>query len=266
MSWTLFKTTARANWPLLLVITLILMIYVPTAIAMFNPESAEDMEAMLGLMPEAMIRAMGFVDLGTDLTRYLGNYLYGFIMLAFPTIYTVMLANRLIARHVDSGSMAYLLTTPTTRVRIALTQAVYLAASLFVMILFATLIAIGLSEAMFAGHLDIGGFLALNWVTYLSLLAAAGVSFLASCGFGEARYSLAFGAGIPALFFVFRMLSQLGGSTEWMRWLTVYSFVNVDRVLSGGPFALHATLVLVPLAIALPAAGIAIFNRKSLAL
>lgn len=266
MSWTLFKTTARANWPLLLVLTLILMIYVPTAIAMFNPESAEDMEAMLGLMPEAMIRAMGFVDLGTDLTRYLGNYLYGFIMLAFPTIYTVAIANRLVAKHVDSGSMAYLLTTPNTRVRIATTQAVYLAASLFVMILFATLVAIGMSEAMFAGHLDIGRFIALNWITFLSLLAAAGVSFLSSCAFGEIRFSLAFGAGVPALFFVFRMLSQLGGSTEWMRWLTVYSFVNVGRVLSDGPFVVLATIVLVPMAIALLATGIAVFNRKSLAL
>ena len=265
MSWTLFRTTFRANWVLLLVFTLILMIYVPTAIAMFNPESAEDIEAMLSMMPEGMIRAMGFVDLGTDLTAYLANYLYGFIMIAFPMIYCILLANRLIARHVESGSMAYLLTTPNTRVRIAGTQALYLAGSLFVMFAVAVAAGVGMSEAMFPGLLDIPRFLTLNWVTYLALLTGAGIGFVSSCAASETRQSLAVGAGVPVLFFVFRMLSLLDEQTEWMKYLSVYSVINTDRVLAGGSYSLIVTLVLVPVVAGLFALGVVVFDRRSLA-
>ena len=265
MNWTLLKTTFRANWVLLLVFTLILMIYVPTAIAMFNPDSAEDIEAMLGMMPEGMIRAMGFVDLGTDLTGYLANYLYGFIMIAFPMIYCSLLANRLIARHVDSGSIAYLLTTPNTRVRIATTQALYLVASLFVMFAIAVAVAVAMSAAMFPGLLDIPRFVALNWVTCLALLTGAGIGFVSSCAASETRHSLAFGAGVPVLFFVFRMLSLLDEQTEWMKYLSAYSIVDTDRVLAGGSYTLIVTLVLVPVVAGLFAAGVVVFDRRSLA-
>lgn len=265
MNWTLFRTTFRSNWVLLLVFTLILMIYVPTAIAMFNPESAEDIEAMLSMMPEGMIRAMGFVDLGTDLTGYLANYLYGFIMIAFPMIYCILLANRLIARHVDSGSMAFLLATPNTRVRIATTQALYLVVSLFVMLAIAVTVAVVMSEAMFPGLLDVPRFLALNWITYLALLTGAGIGFVSSCAASETRQSLAVGAGVPVLFFVFRMLSLLDEQTEWMKYLSAYSFVDTDRVLAGDSYALVVTLVLVPVVAGLIALGVVVFDRRSLA-
>lgn len=265
MNATLLRANLRANWVLLLVFTLVLMIYVPTAIAMFNPESAEEMEAMLSLMPEGMIRAMGFVDLGTDLTHYLGNYLYGFIMIGFPMIYCITLANRLIARHVDNGSMAYLLTTPNTRVRIAATQALYLAGSLFVMLVIAVAVVVVMSEAMYPGLLDIPRFLALNWVTYLSLLAAASVGFVSSCAASETRQSLAVGAGVPVLFLVLRMLSLLDEQTAWMKSLSVYSFISVDRVLGDGSYPLVVTLVLVPVCAALIVIGIVVFDRRSIA-
>lgn len=266
MSWTLFKTTLKANWILALVFTLILLIYVTTSASMFDPESAETMEAMLELVPDYMARAMGFVNFGTDLTQYLGNYLYGFIMIIFPLIYCVILANRLIAKHVDSGSMAYLLTTPTTRVEIAATQAAYLVGSLAVVLAISVAVAIGIGESVFPGMLDIPAYLMLNLVTYLTLTVAAGIGFLSSCAFSQARHSLAFGAGIPVLFFVFRMVSEIGEETSWLRYFTVFSFIDVEEILAGSGFALVAIAVLLPLALILFGAGVWIFDRRSLAL
>ena len=111
-----------------------------------NPDSAEALNTMLELLPEGMVKALGFQNMGTDLTGYLSNYLYGFIFLTFPMIYCAIMANRLIAKHVDSGSMAYLLTTPHSRVRIATTQAIYLAASVLAIMLINVGLAILMSE------------------------------------------------------------------------------------------------------------------------
>ncbi len=55
---------------------------------------------------------MGFSGLVTDLTGYLASWLYGLLMFGFPMVYCIILGNRLVARQVDSGSFAYLLSTP----------------------------------------------------------------------------------------------------------------------------------------------------------
>ena len=266
MSWALFKATTKANWILTIIFSAIVLIYVTTSASMFNPESAETMEAMLDLLPDGMIRAMGFVNLGTDLTAYLSNYLYGFIMIIFPMAYTIIMANRLIAKHVDSGSMAYLLTTPNTRVRIALTQAVYLVISLAVIVAISVIVAILFSESMFPGMLDIAAYLALNVVTYLAMFVVAGISFLSSCSFGQTRYSLTVGAAIPVLFFILKMLSEISDETKFLRFFTVLSFINIDEILSGSGYTLIATAVLLPLGVVIFAAAIWTFHRRSLAL
>ena len=80
MNSTLFKTDLKSNWVIFTFIFGMLMIYVSTSIAMFNPDTAEAMDAMFSMLPEGMIKAFGFVGLGTNLTTYLAGYLYGFIL------------------------------------------------------------------------------------------------------------------------------------------------------------------------------------------
>lgn len=264
MSGSLFKTTLKANWTIALALTMFIMIYVATSISMFNPESAEFIESMLNVMPEGMLRVFGFENLGTDLTQYIANYLYGFIMLIFPFIYTSIIGNRLIAKHVDSGSMAYLLATPNTRNTVSLTQAVYHITSTTAVFVFITAAAILMSAGLWPGMLKAGLFIVLNLVTLSATLVAAGISFLASCIFSDTKYSLAFGVGIPLLFVVFRMIHGLSDKTEWMKYLSIYTVIDIERILEGGSYALFATIVLLGISAVLYAAGIIIFNKKSL--
>ena len=264
MSSSLFKATLKSNWSIALGITLFILIYISTSISMFNPENAEFIESMLRVMPEGLMKALGFINLGTDFTQYLGNYLYGFIFLVFPFIYTSVVANRLIAKHVDSGSMSYLLSTPNTRVKIASTQAAYLILSTSVIFTILTGIAIAMSTGIWPGLLNIGLFIVLNIVTLAATLVVSGVSFLFSCIFNENRLSLAFGVGIPLLFVVFRMVYSLSEKIDWLKYLTVYTVVDVEKLLDGGPYALFATLILLGITVVLYAAGIIIFNKKSL--
>jgi ABC-2 type transport system permease protein len=266
MNLPLFKATLRANWMIALVFTLFILIYVVSSIGMFDPVSAEAIDTMLSMLPEGLVKALGFANLGTDLTGYIANYLGGFILLVFPMIYCAIIANRLVAKHVDSGSMAYLLTTPHTRVRIATTQAIYLIASLGAVLIVDLGAAALMSAALFPGQLAIGEFLAFGWVTYLVLIVIAGIGFFSSCVFDETRYSLALGAGLPVLFLIFRMVSTLSDYIAWMRYLTVYSFVDIERILDDPAYLLPVTLILVAVGGVLFAGAVRVFDRRSLAL
>ena len=62
-----------------------------------------------------------------------GSIFYKMAGLLLPIIYMIMTSNALIAGQVDSGSMAYVLSTSTKRRTVTFTQALYLAGSLLLM-------------------------------------------------------------------------------------------------------------------------------------
>lgn len=61
------------------------------------------------------ISAFGMTNPSSTLIEFLSSYLYGFIYLVFPLIFKIIIANKLVVRYVDQGSMAYLLSTPMSR-------------------------------------------------------------------------------------------------------------------------------------------------------
>lgn len=266
MSKSLFVVDLKANWQIILFISLFVMIYVVTSVAMYDPVSVEKMEQMFSLLPEGMLKAFGFDNLGTDMTGYLGHYLYGFIVIVFPLIYIVISANKLMARHVDSGSMAYLLTTPVTRIRIATTQAVFHLFGLFFIFLIDVGTLLILSASMFPGLLDLGRFLSLNFGTIAALAVTGGISFFFSCLFNDSRNALALGAGIPVAFFVFKMVSEIGEELEALRYITVFSVIQTDRILADPTFGIATGLILLAVSVVLYGLGVTIFNKKSLAI
>ena len=117
---------------------------------------------------------------------------------------------------------------------------------------------------MWPDLLKIGLFIMLNLVTLAATLVVSGVSFFFSCLFSESRLSLAFGVGIPMLFVVCRIIYSLSEKIDWLKYLSVYTIVNIEKILDGSPYSLFAILILLGVTAVLYAAGIIIFNKKSL--
>lgn len=266
MSKVLFKVNIKSNYPLFLFVTAILLLYTTMSVGMFDPLNAEMIEAMLNMMPNSMMKAFGFDSLGTELTGYLGNYLYGFIYLVFPMIYTILVSNKLIAKHVDTGSMAYLLTTPHSRTVIARTQAIFLAVSTLFIFLINVAVAIVMSEIMFRGLLQIGSYIMLNVVTYLCLLLVSSIGFFFSCLFNDTKNSLAFGAAIPIVFVVLKMVSAINDNLSMLKYFSLYSLVDVNKILEGGPYPFIVSLILLFVASIIFTASIKLFDKRSLSI
>lgn len=265
MSLTLFKKTLKQNWILQLIFFAVLLMYMTTMLSMYNPEDMEGLIIMIEAFPEELRSAFGFDALVTDLTGYLASWLYGMLMIGFPMVYSIILGNRLVAKMVDNGSFAYLLSTPNTRVRIIITKGVYALASIF--ILFAALFAAGVlaAEAMFPGELNISAFFRLNVTTMLVNMVVMMIAFFFSCLFNETKFSLGFGAGIPIMFLLMNMLGGTSPESVILSDISIFGFYDPVRLVTGeavwGINLLYAGVIAV-----LFAAGTYIFNRKRLPL
>ena len=265
MNLPLFKQGCRSNSKILLLFAAVLTMYISLITTMFDPKIGSILDQMVQTMPEIMA-AVGMSSPGSTLISFLNNYLYGFLMLLFPMLYSVIVANRLIARHVDKGSMAYLLASPVSRTRVAFTQLGVLLSGLALLIGYCTALGILCAHLFFPGELDVGQFLLLNIGALLLHTALAGIAFFASCIADETRISLSLGAGLPILFYIFQMLANMGGGLKFFRYLTPFTLFDSAALASGEAAAFWGPAILGGAALLLFAGGILLFRRRDLPL
>lgn len=263
MSWALFKADVKMNrfiWALMLGLYLM---YVLIMISMFDPESVASLNDMMAMMPKELIDAMGFT-FGTTLLTFLSGSLYGILLYMFPLILSIVISNRLIAGMVDKGSMSCLLSTPNSRRKIAVTQAVFNLSAVAALFTAVTVAGIIGCEAAFPGQLEIGKFLLLNVNAILAYCAISGITFFFSCLFGDSSKSLGFGAGLPIAFVLMQMLGDSGEKMRWLGKLSLFTLFDPDRLFAGDTFAYIGMAVFAALAVILYTAGIWVFDKKDL--
>jgi ABC-2 type transport system permease protein len=232
---------------------------------MYDPATQETLNEMLLKLPPELVAAMGFSGAGSSLLSFTATYFYGFLIFLLPLIYSVIVSNRSISSHVDKGSMADLLSTPNTRQKIAQTQACFLLASITLLITCIAVLGIVLSEILFPGALDIIGFLVLNIGTLLLYYALTGIGFFASCLFDDTKNSLTLGAGLPVAFLLLQMISDVGETTRFLKYINLFTLFDTEKMIQGEGYIINF-LVLAGIAIVLYSAGIYSFNKKDLPL
>lgn len=148
------------------------------------------------------------------------SYLYGFILLIFPMLFSILRGNGLVAKYVDRGSMVTLVAAPVKRRTIAMTQMSALVSGIFLMVIYATGLELLIAQSGYPGELAVSELLKLNAGLLCLQLFIGSICFLASCIFSDTKYSIAFGAGVPALMYVFQMLANTGEKAEKIRYCT----------------------------------------------
>ncbi len=264
MNLPLFKATAKTNWAIFIIFLAILLMYMSIMISMFDPEDVDAIAELYETLPQGMLDAFGFDAPVTDMVSFIALYFYGFLVLMFPMIYCIILANRLVAAQVDRGSMAYLLATPNSRAKIVTTQAAYLVLSVILLLGLTAAAGVAVAEAMFPGEMDIAAFLSLNLVTILMTIAVSSICFFFSCFFSEVKHSIALGGGVPIFFFVINMLKNIGENHEWLKYLSIYSLFDPHEIVTGDEPVTMVCLIFAGIALVLYSAGIAIFSRRNL--
>lgn len=263
LNLTLYKRGLKEIWKMLLIFAAIITMYFAVIIPMFDPEIGSILEQFAQAMPEFMT-LFGMVLKESTMLGFISAYLYGFIMLAVPMVFSILCSNMLMSRHIDRGSMVYLLSAPVKRSSVAFTQMKVIVTGIFALVVYSTVLGIVLCESVFPGQLEIGKFLLLNAGALSLHLFVAGISFLCSCVFNEAKHSTWFGAGIPTVAFILRMIANNGGTAENAKYVTFFSLYSPEKIstLDGG--AIAGIIVLFAGGIALFFAAIALFSKKDL--
>lgn len=264
ISLTLFKRDIKSNYKIILLFFAILTLYSVSIVYMYDPATTNAFEEMAKSMPEVM-KAFGMASVGANITEYIANYLYGLIILMFPIICIIILGNKLIASYVERGSMAYLLATPNKRVKIALTQAVFMWIASAVLLIYVSGLIIFFCNILHGGDLDVKTFIIMNVVLYSLHLAVSGICFFVSCISNDTKFYFTIGAGVPVLFYLLQALANMGGKLENFKYFTLFTLFNTSDIVAGES-VIAPILVLISIAIVLYGGGIYIFSKRDLPL
>lgn len=265
MNKTLFAKELRANLFVSGIIAAVLAMYIGMIVSMFDPKLGESLDLMMQSMPE-IFAAFGMATQATTLIDFMLNYLYGFLLTVFILVLILIMANKLMVRYLDRGAMAYLLATPNSRTRIALTMIGVMVAILAGLMVVVTALEAGFAEALFPGELDMQALLQVNAGLLALWLAIAGLCFLSACLFSNATAALWAGGGLSILFFLMQMASKVGDKFEFLDNVNPLTLFDYYGLTAGDASAVGGAIALAAAAVALFAAAVVVFDRRNLSI
>ncbi|MDR3313436.1 MAG: ABC transporter permease [Oscillospiraceae bacterium] len=262
LNFTLFRREMKGSLKILAIFAAIMTLYVSVIISMYDPDKMALLDGYTEIMPGIMA-AVGMKAGNNTLLGFMSSYLYGFILVVFPMLFSILRANGLVARYADKGALVTLLAAPVKRRTVARTQLAVLGTGVFLLLAYATMVEL-VCARKFPGQLEVGKLLLLNTGVLCLEACLAGICFLASCLFSDAKYSIGFGAGIPALMFLLQMLANAAEKAEKLKYASAFTLFNPDGLIGGEPSALVGVLALAIGAAALCITAVEVFARRDL--
>lgn len=270
-SWPLFHQSVKSNrtlWCVLafgsaaIFIIVNLVVGTKAVFTNINMEAVQQYiqdEGMSWLQVLGLLEKMGFslarIQLMTqlDLNAIAGDLTYKIAGVLLPMIYVMITANRLLSSQVNDGSMAYVLSTPTNRMKVVRTQYLFLLTSLAMMYLVITVCAIGsgliatavVNSNPVAQHTAYSTYALRSFMfcvaSFLAMFALSGICFGASAYFNKSSKSIAVGGGACVFAFLFCILGLFGNQifvsagvgVEAMgifNYLTIYTLIDTDSI------------------------------------
>ncbi|MCD8088344.1 MAG: ABC transporter permease [Oscillospiraceae bacterium] len=200
-----------------------------------------DMETMMTNMLEMMGVSADLVENMSEMdTSAMLNQMYFTVMSLLPILLFIIFAgNALIVDQVDKGSMAYILSTPTKRRAVVITQAVYMVIVPLIMVGCGFLTKL-IACHVIVGEVDVARYAALYGGLYLLTEAMASICYLASCLFNLSKYALALGGGLNVWFFICSLLGMFGSESMVNVGMGVEELGMFNRVSLIGLFDIDA--------------------------
>lgn len=208
----------------------------------------------------------------------IGSIFYRIAGLLLPMVFVIMTANGLIAGQVDSGSMAYVLSTPTKRRTVTVTQMLYLLAALFSMFSILTVVSV-IAVWVVGGNsfaINFGEILLMNLGAFLTMFAIAGYCFMCSAIFNRTKHSMSIGGGLTIFSLVCTILGLFGSEVmptamrisqmNFFNYLSIITLFDTNAILAGSLSYLWKFGILFAVGVITFIVGIFRFDKKDLPL
>ena len=234
---------------------------------------------LLASLPQDVSNALEEIGSADLYGTLVGSIFFKMAGLLLPIIYMIMTANALIAGQVDSGSMAYILSSGTKRKEVTFTQAMYLIGSILAMFLctfLSSVVCFAIVSGEVGSGLSYGKLALINLGAFFVMFAMSGICFMASCYFNRSKHSMAIGGGLNMFFLVATMLGLFGSpvlpsiirmnALNAFNYVSIISLFDVVSILDGTYAYLWKWAILVVIGIVCYVAGSLKFQKKDLPL
>src|SRR5690625_1041150 len=143
ISKPIFKQSVQANWKLWVIITAVASIILSGFIINYDAASY----AVIAQAAEGT----AFSNILSSMTSLLGSLenFYKLIAVILGIVYVVFTANNLVVNEVDSGSMAFTLSTPIKRSSVIFTKSLYLILSVTLLYIIISLAGLGAAQLQY---------------------------------------------------------------------------------------------------------------------
>lgn len=250
-------------------------------LATFKEDHKESIKG--GIVAKLPADVTGALDQLAKLDVYalvVGEIFYRIAGILLPVIYAILCSSNLVAAQIDTGSMAYVLSTPTKRRTVTITQMLFLVGSLFLMCVATTIVSI-ISLTIMKSSADgitmtIGHLLKFNLALFVTLFAISGICYLSSCWFNRSTQAMAIGGGIAIFSIVCTILGLFGSDVmpallkidvmNFFNFISVITLFDTVSIMNGTMTWLWKLGILIGIGVATYAIGIYKFNKKDLPL
>ncbi|SPF50432.1 ABC transporter, permease component [Candidatus Desulfosporosinus infrequens] len=163
---------------------------------------------------------------------YVATQCFGRVWLLVMGISTISTADALIAKLVDQGGMAYLLSSPVGRLEVLATQVAVLTSGLAVM-MGLTVLGIWGAMGLFKIPIDVWAYFRLVVLEFALFLAVGAYSLLFSAIFNEEEPAILIASSFTFLCYILDVFSELNDRFLWVKNFTIFGWVRPQKVLEG---------------------------------
>lgn len=235
-------------------------------------------ENMFESLPDNVTDALNEITTLNVYELVIGSIFFKIAGLLLPMIFVIMASNNLVAGQVDSGSMAYVLSTPTKRKTVSITQMTYLILSLFAMFSLTTITSVVCLAIVQSSEISIsyGQIILFNVGAFITMFAISGICFLASSWFNRSKISMGCGGGLTMFFLVATILGLFGSKAipsairieamNYFNYTTILSLFDTMSITAGTLTFLWKWAILVAIGVVCYAVSVVKFDKKDLPL
>ena len=259
ISLPLFKQVWLSNLKVLILVTLALCVFITVMCNVFTPTTLNSLQSAEGSLIGNIV---GGVD---SLVGFIGNSFFAIMAIIFPMLYSIFVGNKLMAEKVEQGTMAGLLATPTKRITIVLTSALFFILSIILMWLVVFIVGVVAANTFQPDALNVDAFARLCIGCFLYHFVISSICFCTSTIFNTTQASLGIGGGISLFFFLVNLIMKLSNELDYLKYLTLNTLFDTTSLISGEGYV-ENLIILLLMGIVLYAISIVIFPRKDLPL
>ncbi|PFG14645.1 ABC transporter permease subunit [Bacillus sp. es.036] len=228
---------------------------------------APGLNELMESMPESFLAAFGMEGGFQHVSDFIAGEYYGLLYVVILSIFCLMTASQLMARHIDRGSMAYILATPNSRKKIAFTQALVLITGLLIIGLTTALAGVIGTEILIEDKpFEAMTFMNVNLVGILLFYVISGYSFLFSSMLNDERQALGISGLLTIVFYGMDLVGKMSDKLDWMVHLSLFSTFRPVEIARGSVDVWPTATFLFLLGTVLYAVAILIFSKRDLPL